>query len=77
VPVFLKFKGVDLGKIYEIDLLVEKEIIVEVKSVLDMHPVYTAQVITHLKLHNSRLGYLINFNVTLLKEGFKRIVYQF
>jgi GxxExxY protein len=70
----LVFKGRQLGKAYEIDLLVEGEIIVEVKSVLEMHPVYTAQIITHLKLHNSKLGYLINFNVALLKEGFKRIV---
>ena len=77
VPVHLKFKGVDLGKAYEIDLLVEREIIVEIKSLLDMHPVYTAQLITHLKLHNNKLGYLINFNVVLLKDGFKRIVHNF
>lgn len=77
VPVHLKFKGIDLGKAYAIDLLVANEIIVEIKSVLDMHPVYTAQIITHLKLRNNRLGYLINFNVALLKEGFKRVVYQF
>lgn len=77
VPVQLIFRGRQLGKIYEIDLLVEDEVIVEVKSVLDMHPIYTAQIITHLKLHNNRLGYLINFNVVLLKDGFKRIVYKF
>jgi GxxExxY protein len=77
VPVSLKFKGIELGKAYEIDLLVEDEIIIEVKSVLDMHPIYTAQIITYLKLRNSKLGYLINFNVPLLKEGFKRIVHNF
>ena len=77
VPVALKFKGIDLGKAYEIDLLVDNEIIIEVKSVLDMHPVYTAQLITYLKLRNNRLGYLINFNVALLKEGFKRVVHNF
>lgn len=58
-------------------MLVENEVIVEVKSVLEMHPVFMAQLITHLKLHNNRLGYLINFNVVLLKDGFKRIVYNF
>lgn len=77
VPVHLVFKGCDLGKGYEMDLLVEREVVVEIKSVLDMHPIYTAQIITHLKLSNNRLGYLINFNVVLLKDGFKRIVYKF
>jgi len=76
VAVPLKFKGIDLGKAYEIDLLVENEIVIEVKSVLEMHPIYTAQIITYLKLSNCRLGYLINFNVALLKEGFKRVVYN-
>lgn len=77
VPVQLSFKGLELGKAYEIDLLVENEIIIEVKAVLDMHPIYTAQIITYLKLSNLHLGYLINFNVPLLKDGFKRIVYNF
>jgi len=77
VPVQLTFKGLELGKAYEIDLLVEDEIIIEVKAVLDMHPIYTAQIITYLKLSNRHLGYLINFNVPLLKDGFKRIVHNF
>lgn len=46
VPVPLSYKGINLGKGYEIDLLVEDEIIVEIKAVLDMHPIYTAQIIT-------------------------------
>jgi GxxExxY protein len=77
IPVQLIFKGLDLGKAYEIDILVENEVIIEIKSVLEMHPVYTTQIITYLKLSNRHLGYLINFNVTLLKDGFKRIVYKF
>ena len=76
MPVQLAYKGLNLGKAYEIDLLVEDEIIVEIKSVLEMHPVYTAQIITYLKLCNKKLGYLINFNETLQKNGFKRIVYN-
>ena len=72
----LKFKGIELGKAYEIDLLVENEIIIEVKSVLEMHPVYAAQIITYLKLRNCKLGYLINFNVALSKQGFKRVLYN-
>ena len=60
-----------------IDLLVEDEIVIEIKSVEVVNPVYTAQVITYLKLANKKLGYLINFNVPLLKDGFKRIVHGF
>jgi GxxExxY protein len=77
VPVHLSYKGEDLGKAYVIDLLIENEIIIEVKAVEIMIPVFEAQIITYLKLHNKSLGYLINFNVTLLKDGFRRIVYKF
>ncbi|MBA4139453.1 MAG: GxxExxY protein [Segetibacter sp.] len=77
VPVYLEYKGEDLGKAYLIDLLVEEEIIIEVKAVEIMHPVYDAQLITYLKLYGKHFGYLINFNVPLLKNGFKRIVHNF
>ncbi|HQW85052.1 MAG TPA: GxxExxY protein [Ferruginibacter sp.] len=78
VPVELFYKGISLGKAYEIDLLVEEEVIVENKSVEIMAPVFIFQVITYLKLyHNKKLGYLINFNVQYLKDGFKRIVNNF
>jgi GxxExxY protein len=77
VPVELIYKGVPLGKAYEIDLLVENEIIIENKSVENIIPIFIAQLITYLKLYNKSLGYLINFNVPLLKDGFKRIVNNF
>ena len=77
VPVTLFYKDIDLGKSYEIDLLVEDEIIIENKSSLDINPIYIAQVITYLKLSDKKLGYLINFNVPLLKDGFKRVVDRF
>ena len=77
VPVELMYIAQSLGKAYEIDLLVEDEVIIENKSVELMNPVYQFQVITYLKLSNRKLGYLINFNVPLLKDGFKRIVYDF
>jgi GxxExxY protein len=77
VPVELKYKGVELGKVYVIDLLVENEIIIEVKSVDAINPIFVAQLITYLKISGKHLGYLINFNILLLKNGFKRIVYQF
>jgi GxxExxY protein len=78
VPVELVYKDVPLGKAYEIDLLVEEEVIIENKSVEIMAPVFIFQVITYLKLyHQKKLGYLINFNVQYLKDGFKRIVNNF
>jgi GxxExxY protein len=75
VPLF--YKGHDTGKYYEIDLLVENEIIIEAKAVETMHPVYKAQIISYLKLTGKRLGYLINFNVVLMKDGFSRVVNDF
>ena len=78
VPVELVYKEVPLGKAYEIDLLVEEEVIIENKSVEAVVPIFTFQVITYLKLyHQKKLGYLINFNVQYLKDGFKRIVNNF
>jgi len=73
----LTYKGIDLEKAFFIDLLVEDEILIEVKSVAEMRPIFDAQLMTYLRLTNKKLGYLINFNVTLLKHGFKRIVYNF
>ena len=70
----LFYKGACLEKAYIIDLLVENEIIVEIKAVDTLLPIHKAQLLTHLRLSDLRLGYLINFNVPLLKEGFKRIV---
>ncbi len=77
VPIEMEYKGVLLGKVYVIDILVENEIILELKSVDKIEPIFKAQLITYLKLANKRLGYLINFNVPLLKQGFQRIVYNF
>ncbi len=66
------------NKIFEeglrLDLLVEDQIICEIKAVEQVNPVWTAQVLSHLKLTNRRLGYLINFNVPTIKEGIKRII---
>ncbi len=75
LPLF--YKGHELGKSFRIDILVENEIILEIKSSEIMHPVYEAQIISYLKLAGKRLGFLINFNVPLLKNGFKRFVNNF
>jgi len=75
VPLF--YKGHNTGKFYEIDILIEGEVVFEAKAVEIMHPVYEAQMISYLKLTDKRLGYLVNFNVVRLKEGFRRFVNNF
>ena len=77
VAVQLIYKGFDLNKDYRIDILVEDEIIIELKAVEVVLPVHEAQIISHLKLTDKRLGFLINFNVPLLKQGFRRFVNNF
>lgn len=74
VAVPLYYKGENLNKDFRIDILVEKEIIIELKAVDYILPVHEAQIISYLKLTDKKLGFLINFNVPLLKEGFKRFV---
>ncbi len=75
VPLF--YKGYDTGKYFEIDVLIENEIIFEAKSVDIMHPVYKSQIISYLKLSDKKLGYLVNFNVAKLVDGFSRFVNNF
>ncbi len=77
VPVPLVYKGIQLNKDYIIDLLVENEIVLELKAVEGLLPVHEAQLISYLKLANKRLGFLINFNVPLIKQGFRRFVNGF
>lgn len=77
VRVPLHYKGQSLNKDYVIDLLVEDEIIVELKASEIILPVYEAQLISYLKLANKRLGLLINFNAPLLRKGIRRFVYGF
>jgi GxxExxY protein len=74
VPVQLNYMGKSLSKEYIIDLLVENEIVLELKAVEVILPVHEAQILSYIKLSNKRLGLLINFNVPLIKNGFKRFV---
>jgi len=67
------YKGTSLGK-HRIDILVEDEIIVELKAVDRNDPVFVAQVLSYLRLANKKLGLLINFNVTVLRKGIKRVI---
>ncbi|HLE91470.1 MAG TPA: GxxExxY protein [Anaerolineales bacterium] len=68
------FEGVKLESGLQLDMLVEKCVIVELKSVERMNLLYEKQVLTYLRLSRMRLGFLINFNVPYLKDGIKRIV---
>ncbi|MGE0773029.1 MAG: GxxExxY protein [Cyclobacteriaceae bacterium] len=77
VPIPLVYKGHFLNKDYVVDILVEGEIILELKAVEAILPVHEAQIISYLKLADKRLGFLINFNVPILKNGFKRFVNGF
>ena len=68
----ISYKGKELKKEFIIDLLVENKIIIELKAVEDLMPVHEVQLVTYLKLSGMKLGYLINFNVSLLKYGIRR-----
>lgn len=70
----LKYKEVSIDNAYRIDLIVEDKVIVEIKSVLDIHTIFYSQVLTYLKLTNIKLGLLINFNTPLIKDGIHRII---
>ena len=72
VDIPLYYKGQLTDKKFRIDLLVENEVIVELKSVNEVLPIYEAQLLTYLKLANKHLGLIINFNVPLLKNGIMR-----
>ena len=74
VPVPLDYKGEPLGAAYRADLVVGGELLVELKSVAQILPVHSAQVLTYLKLLNLRQGLLINFNVPCLKDGVRSIL---
>ncbi len=70
----LIYKGHNLSKEFKIDILVEDEIILELKSAETVVPVFVAQTISYLKLTDKRLGFLLNFNVPLMKQGIQRFV---
>ena len=72
VPII--YDGVTLKEYLRLDIIVENSIIIEVKAVDIINPVWNAQIISHLKLTNNELGFLINFNVPLIKNGIKRFI---
>jgi len=72
VPLF--YKGINIGKDFFVDILISNEIIIELKAIEGLLPIHEAQLISYLRLADKRMGFLVNFNVTLLKNGFKRFV---
>jgi len=73
-PLPLIYDEVKLEIGYRVDLLVENKVIIEIKSVEALNDIHLAQILTYLKLSDCKLGMLINFNVTLIKNGIKRVV---
>ena len=73
----LLYKGKKLDKEFRIDLLVEDDVIIELKAVNEILPVHEVQLVTYLKLTGKRLGLLINFNVPVLTRGVRRKVNHF
>lgn len=77
VPVPINYRGVLIRIGYKIDLLVADAVVVELKVVRILHPVHEAQLLSYLKLSGCRVGLLINFNVTHLRDGLKRLVNRY
>ena len=73
----LLYKGKKLNKNFRIDVLVEDAVILEIKSAIDLYSVDEAQLVSYMKLADKHLGYLLNFNVSLLKDGIRRKVNKY
>ena len=76
VPVPIRYKGIALDEGYRIDLLVEGKLLLELKSIDKVLPIHTAQVLTYLKMTGLKMALILNFNVSLMRSGIKRIVNQ-
>lgn len=70
----VQYKEISVSCGYRIDLLIENKLIVELKSVDEIHPIHEAQLLTYMKLAKIRIGLLMNFNEKILKNGIKRFV---
>jgi GxxExxY protein len=73
-PINIAYKGRELDGQFRLDFVVEGLVVVELKSVLKLEPVYQAQLLSYLKLSGIRLGLLLNFNVKLMRDGVRRLV---
>jgi len=73
-PLSVDYKGKKLDCGYRLDIVVEKEVIIELKSCEKVEPIHKAQLLTYLKLSGLNLGLILNFNVPLMRDGIVRIV---
>ena len=73
----INYKGMPLSCGYRIDLLIDKQLIVELKSIEQLLKIHEAQILTYMKLSKVNLGLLLNFNVPILKRGIKRFVLSY
>lgn len=73
-PIPVNYKTIKLDAGYRIDILVENKVVLELKSIDVLAPIHKAQILTYLKFSEKKIGLLINFNVTKLKDGLKRYV---
>ena len=74
VPLPVKYETITLDIGFRIDMMVENVVVIENKTVETLLPIHEAQLLTYLKLTDSKLGYLLNWNVVLMKQGIKRMV---
>lgn len=74
VAIPVRYKDVQFEAGFRLDLLVDRKVVVEIKSIDALASIHTAQVLTYLRFSQLRLGYLINFNTPRLKDGFRRLV---
>ena len=77
IPIPVIYEEVKLDCGYRLDLLVNDKVILEIKSVEELNKIHLAQVLSYLKLSNHSLGLLINFNVTKLTDGVRRVVNKY
>lgn len=73
-PIPIVYKDVKLNAGYRCDLIIERKVVVEIKSVEALADIHLAQILTYLKLSGCKLGLLVNFNVRHLKDGIKRVI---
>jgi GxxExxY protein len=74
LPQPIEYDGIQIDTGYRLDMLVEKQVIIENKAIETFLPIHEAQLLTYLRLRDCRLGYLINWHVPLIKDGIKRMV---
>ena len=74
IPIPIVYDGIQFDEGLRLDVLIEDKIICELKAIDQINPLWEAQILSHLKLTNKRLGFIINFNVPVIKKGIKRYV---